>query len=71
MNIDENERPEIHKRYLKMEMRVQSLNRSRTAAPLRSRYFRYEEEFHVAFAGSYQLQGELNEERYRHREVGM
>jgi hypothetical protein len=32
---------------------------------LRRRYFRYEEEFNVVFASSYQLQGELNDERYR------
>jgi hypothetical protein len=47
-----------------------SLNRSPTAAPLRRRYFRYEEEFNVVFASSYQLQGELNDERYRYRKVG-
>jgi hypothetical protein len=34
------------------------------AAPPRRRYFRYEEEFHVVFASSYQLQGELGDERY-------
>ena len=49
----------------------QSLNRSRTAAPLRRRYFRYEEEFNVVFASSYQLQGELNDERCRYRQVGI
>jgi hypothetical protein len=40
---------------------IPSRNRSPTAAPLRRRYFRYEEEFNVVFASSYQLQGELND----------
>jgi hypothetical protein len=32
------------------------LNRPRTCSALRRRYFRYEEEFHVSIASSYQLQ---------------